>query len=53
MRRLTLATVTLITLAAPLGAQGVSVPTLTFPQPGVFCGPLKLCGPLVTQSTGT
>lgn len=49
MRRLTLATATLIALAAPLAAQGVSFPTVTFPEPGTFCGPLQLCEPLVTR----
>lgn len=49
MRRLILTALTMMTLAAPALAQGVTLPTLTFPQPGTFCGPLQLCEPLVTR----
>lgn len=49
MRRLFLAAVTTLVLVAPAMAQGVSFPTLTFPQPGTFCGPLQLCAPLTTR----
>ncbi|UWQ94900.1 hypothetical protein K3728_14545 [Rhodobacteraceae bacterium M385] len=49
MRRLTIALMFPLTLAAPALAQEVTFPTLTMPEPGTFCGPLQLCTPLVTQ----
>lgn len=49
MRPMILATAALMTLTAPLAAQSVTLPTLTFPTPGTFCGPLQLCTPHVTQ----
>ena len=51
MRRLTITALTLMALTAPALAQDVTLPTLTFPQPGTFCGPLQLCEPLVTRDT--
>lgn len=38
--------------ASPAMAQGVPFPTLDFPQPGTFCGPLQLCQPLTTRDAG-
>ena len=52
MRHLIFAAVTaatLIPMTQHVTAQGVAFPTLTFPEQGTFCGPLKLCTPLVTQ----
>lgn len=50
MRSMIFATATLIALSAPLAAQSVNLPTLTFPEPGTFCGPLQLCAPeVITQ----
>lgn len=51
MRRLTLTAIILAALTTPTLAQDVSFPTLSFPQPGTFCGPLTLCEPLVTRDT--
>lgn len=49
MRRLTTAVLVTIALTSAASAQGVSFPTLTFPQPDTFCGPLQLCPPEPTQ----
>ena len=49
MRRLTLAALTTLALAAPAVAQDISFPVFTPPEPGTFCGPLQLCEPLVTR----
>ncbi|MBL4628313.1 MAG: hypothetical protein JKY00_09800 [Roseicyclus sp.] len=49
MRRLTLAAITLAALSAPLAAQGILLPSVTFPEPGTFCGPLQLCVPEATR----
>lgn len=51
MRRLTLTATILAALTTPTLAQDLSFPTVTFPQPGTFCGPLHLCEPLVTRDT--
>lgn len=50
MRRLALTALTLMTLATPSMAQDIQMPTLTFPQPGTFCGPFQLCEPMVTRT---
>lgn len=49
MRRIALTAATTLVLATPTPAQDVSFPTLTFPQPGTFCGPLQLCPPVTTR----
>lgn len=49
MRRFLLATLTMMTLASPLAAQGMTFPTFDFPAPGTFCGPLQLCQPEATR----
>lgn len=49
---LVLATALAVPLAAPVAAQGIAFPTTDFPQPGTFCGPLRLCQPLTTRDTG-
>ncbi|MEJ6392191.1 hypothetical protein V8J82_02930 [Gymnodinialimonas sp. 2305UL16-5] len=36
-------------LAGPALAQSIAMPPGDFPEPGVFCGPFKLCGPDVTR----
>ncbi len=44
MRPLFLATVLLATSLVPASAQSIpDAPTLTYPEPGTFCGVLKLC----------
>ena len=49
MRRLLLAAVATAALTSPLAAQGVSFPSLDFPEAGTFCGPFQLCAPETTQ----
>jgi hypothetical protein len=49
MRPIILTLAIALSQATPLMAQGISVPTVTFPDQGVFCGPLRLCTPEVTQ----
>lgn len=51
MRRVTTLVFITLALTASASAQDVLLPTLTFPQPGTFCGPLQLCTPDVTQDT--
>lgn len=52
MRLIALAALIVIGIAAQASAQSVSLPSVTFPEPGTFCGPLQLCQPdLVTQGT--
>lgn len=52
MRRTVLAVLAIASLAAPVAAQDISFPTLDFPQPGTFCGPLQLCQPMATRNAG-
>ncbi len=49
MRPLILAALAATALSAPLAAQNIAFPSLTFPEPGTFCGPLQLCSPEVTR----
>ncbi|MBF9045182.1 hypothetical protein HKCCE4037_17700 [Rhodobacterales bacterium HKCCE4037] len=52
MRPVLLAALITLGFAAQASAQSVTLPNVTFPEPGTFCGPLQLCQPdLVTQGT--
>lgn len=48
MRRLFLTAATLAALTTPAVAQDLTFPSVTFPQPGTFCGALQLCKPLTS-----
>lgn len=53
MRPIALAALITLGLATYAPAQSISLPNVSFPEPGTFCGPLRLCQPdLVTQGTG-
>jgi hypothetical protein len=50
MRPLALAALIAFGFAAQAPAQSLTFPSVSFPEPGTFCGPLQLCTPdLVTQ----
>jgi hypothetical protein len=34
-----------LTLSTVSAAQAVTIPTLSYPEPGTFCGFMTLCGP--------
>ncbi len=51
MRPTLLAALLLLGFAAQATAQSVSMPSVSFPEPGTFCGPFQLCQPEVTQGT--
>ncbi|MEX3016196.1 hypothetical protein [Gymnodinialimonas hymeniacidonis] len=52
MRPTLLAALIVLGFAAQASAQSVALPSVSFPEPGTFCGPFQLCQPdLVTQGT--
>ncbi|MEJ6391276.1 hypothetical protein [Gymnodinialimonas ulvae] len=52
MRPIALAALIALGLAAQASGQSVNLPSISFPEPGTFCGPMQLCQPdLVTQGT--
>ena len=51
-KSLILAAFTALTLTSGAAlAQNFTLPNVTFPEPGTFCGPAQLCAPDVTPST--
>ena len=52
MRPIILVALIALGLTAQAHAQSVYLPRVSFPEPGTFCGPMKLCQPEpVTQGT--
>ena len=53
MRPIALAALIALGLTTQAFALNVNLPSVTFPEPGTFCGPMQVCQPdLVTQGTG-